>query len=204
MLTVDNLTCERNSQILFENLSFRLQAGEVLHLRGANGVGKTSLLRVLCGLMPATEGSLRWCGQPLQRVLAQYYAQTCYVGHQNGVKSSLTVRENLSLYAALNNCAADLIVPALESLRLYVLQDRLCHALSAGQRRRVALARLALTAAKLWLLDEPLVGLDQQGIAWLGAKMREHCQQQGMVLITSHQPLVFDDLNMKIMELSHV
>ena len=186
MLQVSNLTCARGGRQLFSGVGFAVAAGGLLHLKGGNGVGKTSLLRILCGLSSQDAGDIRWNGAPAD---AGYRSNLLYLGHQNALQEALTVEENLQFYAALSGQAPDAqkTAAALGQLGVRACQHRLVRHLSQGQKRRVALARLLMTPARLWILDEPFVALDQQAIESLSAVVGQHLQGGGMVILTSHQ-----------------
>ena len=180
LLAVENLAVARGGRALLRGLSLALEPGEALHLRGGNGVGKTSLLEVLCGLRAPLEGSFKTRPEP---------QQLHWIGHKNALNLSLTPVENLEFWCGLNGLAASGFVPAMQRLGIERLRHRPCRALSAGQKRRCALARLLLVKRQLWLLDEPLDGLDAQGLALFAEMLREHLDHQGAAIITSHQPL---------------
>ncbi|KPK56738.1 MAG: hypothetical protein AMS22_00250 [Thiotrichales bacterium SG8_50] len=189
-----DLECARDERLLFSGLSFVLRPGQILQIEGANGSGKTSLLRILCGLTLATEGEVRWMGQDIHEVRADYYADLAYIGHAHGVKDDLTPVENLRIATALGNAKPDALSDealeeALLAVGLFGFEDQLAQTLSAGQRRRVALARLLLTRARLWILDEPLTALDRAGHEKIETMLTEHAQGGGMVIFTSHHAL---------------
>jgi heme exporter protein A len=181
------LSCIRDDRLLFEQLNFSLQAGQILLLEGKNGSGKTSLLRILCGFRPADSGTILWCGEEISS--SRYYEFMTYVGHLDGFKKELTVLENLRLVLALNRPGQYSIAQALEKLQLSGYDDALVQTLSAGQKRRLSLARLLIIANKLWILDEPFTALDKQGIALTETLMQEHAARGGMVILTSHHDL---------------
>ncbi|MFD2310393.1 cytochrome c biogenesis heme-transporting ATPase CcmA [Microbulbifer halophilus] len=190
-LSVRDLSCERDGRRLFAGLSFELAAGGALQLLGANGAGKTTLLRTLIGSAGDFGGEILWNGRPLPRALPALRESLLYIGHQAGVRRGLTPLENLSWYGA----AEDDALWALEQVDLFGFEDSLCQQLSAGQNRRVALARLYLPdAAPLWILDEPLAALDVAGVAGLEARMADHIDRGGSILFTSHQPLALAQL----------
>jgi heme exporter protein A len=190
MLEVKNLFCERDERVLFSHLSFSINSGEVVQIEGQNGSGKTTLLRILCGLSEAYEGELFWQKKGMPEVLDDYFRQMLYVGHLAGVKSSLTAEENLAwmqqLDPALNKVN---IAEALKSVGLYGFEDVPCYTLSAGQQRRVGLARLYLSTAPLWILDEPFTALDKQGVAEKEALLAQHVLKGGSVILTTHHDL---------------
>lgn len=189
-LEVRGLACTRNERRLFSGLSFSLDAGEVLLIEGPNGSGKTSLLRVLCGLGLADAGVVYWCDRDVGEHRAEFLAQIAYVGHANGIKLDLTVRENLVYARALGGAySASTIDDPLRELRLASLSGTLCRKLSAGQRRRVALARLLVLDARLWLLDEPLTALDAGSTRRFEALLQAHLDGSGSLVLTTHRPI---------------
>ena len=187
--TVD-LSCIRGDRLLFEGLSVRVSAGEVVQIHGPNGSGKTTLLRILCGLQPPAGGHVRWHGRTVTPGAPEMRADVQYVGHAGGVKLDLTPRENLDVAIALGarptGTTAD---AALARLGLRRFRDVPARTLSAGQRQRVALARLLTCAAALWVLDEPFTALDARGVAVVDAMLREHTGAGGGAMITSHHPV---------------
>lgn len=199
MLFAHDLACERGERLLFRNLAFELRDGEALLVRGGNGHGKTSLLRILCGLSDPAAGVVRWRGERIGNAHEQYGREMAYVGHANGIKDDLSPLENLCLAAAL--CGRELnpaaATAALEQVGLSRCMDLPARVLSFGQRRRVALAGLLTAGALLWILDEPLTGLDIQGVAMVEQMIRDHVVAGGMVIMTTHQPLTLDGLTPK-------
>ena len=188
MLRADRIECLRNEQQLFTELSFSAEPGQVLFVEGANGSGKTTLLRMLCGLRQPDEGDILWRDQPFIDLGAEYSANVIYIGHHAGVKRDLTVEENLQMASALIATKPDIdFETVLDEIKLYALADQLAGHLSAGQQRRVALARLLMTSAPVWVLDEPFTSLDVKVIAWLEALFEAHVQNGGMIILTSHQ-----------------
>ena len=176
--------------MLFENLALRLDRGDMLQISGPNGSGKTSLLRLLAGLMQPTSGEVLLNGQPLNSQRPELAHNLLWIGHAAGIKDLLTPEENLSWLCALHQPASrDAIWAALAAVGLRGFEDVPCHTLSAGQQRRVALARLYLDSPALWILDEPFTALDKQGVAQLEAHLANHCEQGGMVVLTTHHSL---------------
>jgi heme exporter protein A len=193
LLEVSQLYCERDDRVLFSNLAFTLTTGEIVQIEGQNGSGKTTLLRILSGLSRNYEGEIRWRGQPVEEVRELFCRDMLYFGHQAGVKAMLTPEENLRWYAALQpNLDADAITSALAMVGLRGYEDVPCHSLSAGQNRRVSLARLYLSRAPLWILDEPFTAIDKQGIAAKEQLLREHADRGGSVILTTHHELGID------------
>lgn len=186
MLEARELACWRGDRAIFAGLSFSLEAGGALLLLGANGAGKSSLLRLLAGLIPAAEGQLLWHGQDALADRVAHAARLRYLSHQDALKPSLTARENLDFYARLWGGKVE---PALQSVGLEDLAELPARMLSSGQKRRLALARLALAPAPLWLLDEPTVGLDAASVRRLGALLAAHRDAGGAVIAATHLPL---------------
>ena len=180
------LECIRDDRTLFRGLAFRLDAGQVLLLEGRNGSGKTSLLRILCGIRLPDSGMVSWNGTDIQRLGADYHQHTAYVGHRDGNKLDLTARENLVMARALGRPGALSPDAALERVDLYGFEDSLTRTLSAGQQRRLALARLLVTDATLWILDEPFTSLDVHGIRVVEELLEAHTRAGGMLAVTSH------------------
>jgi heme exporter protein A len=198
------LACERDWRMLFENLELRLAAGDMLQISGPNGSGKTSLLRLLAGLMQPTSGEVRLNGQPLAQQRTELARNLLWIGHAAGIKDLLTPEENLTWLCALHLPAErDAILQALESVGLRGFEDVPCHTLSAGQQRRVALARLYLAGPPLWVLDEPFTALDKQGVAQLEEHLAKHCEQGGMVVLTTHHTLTRIPAGYRDLDLGH-
>ncbi|MGG5808807.1 heme ABC exporter ATP-binding protein CcmA [Falsiroseomonas sp. CW058] len=190
MLEAQDLACWRGERPVFAGLSFTLPPGGALLLTGANGAGKSTLLRLLAGLLPAAEGRLLWRGEDVAADRVAHAARLRYLSHQDALKPSLSVAENLRFYARLWGGE---VAPALDALGLGALSDLPGRVLSSGQKRRLALARLALAPAALWLLDEPTVGLDAASVARLGALLAEHRARGGAVIAATHLPLPLPD-----------
>jgi heme exporter protein A len=194
LLCSEKLECTRDDRLLFSALSFALGAGEVLQIEGANGSGKTSLLRILCGLRQADAGEVRWQGEPLSKAREQYYASMVYIGHLPCIKGDLTVLENIRalLDTRSSTLAVSEIETALQRVGLAGYEDVPGKALSSGQRRRILLAFLLLADARLWILDEPLTALDVQGVALMEAMIVEHRAAGGSVIFTTHHGMQLD------------
>jgi heme exporter protein A len=186
MLEARELACWRGERAIFAGLSFTLPPGGALLLVGANGAGKSSLLRVLAGLIPAAEGDLLWQGEDALADRVAHARRLRYLSHQDALKPSLTAAENLGFYARL--WGGD-VAAALDSVGLGPLAELPARVLSSGQKRRLALARLALAPAALWLLDEPTVGLDTASVARLGGLLAAHRDAGGAVIAATHLPL---------------
>ncbi len=199
ILSVHDLACARGERLLFKGMNFSLKAGALLLVQGGNGQGKTSLLRLLTGLARPEAGEVRWCGEQIGRVSEVYHAAMCYLGHANGVKDDLDPLENLRFSDGLHGRAFDRsrAVATLEQLGLTRCLDLPCRVLSFGQRRRVALAALLLAGATLWILDEPLTGLDVHAVALMEGLIREHLKSGGMVVATTHQALNLEGISVQ-------
>ncbi|ELM1620458.1 cytochrome c biogenesis heme-transporting ATPase CcmA [Salmonella enterica] len=187
MLEARDLYCERDERTLFHGLSFTVGAGEWVQISGGNGAGKTTLLRLLTGLARPDGGEVYWQGEPLCCVRHRCHQDLLWIGHQPGLKNRLSALENLRFYHHDGNTVQCL--DALAQAGLAGFEDVPVAQLSAGQQRRVALARLWLTRAALWVLDEPFTAIDVNGVARLTRRMAAHTAQGGMVILTTHQPL---------------
>ncbi|MCV6637955.1 cytochrome c biogenesis heme-transporting ATPase CcmA [Candidatus Albibeggiatoa sp. nov. NOAA] len=186
-LTISQLECIRDDRVLFEGLNFELKAGELLQIEGHNGSGKTSLLRILCGLSLPESGQIFWQQQDIEEDKAVYWENLSYIGHAPGVKGELTPIENLRMAKALGSQPTDIsLESALEQVGLYGFEDVPTRTLSAGQQRRVALARLLTNDVQLWILDEPFTALDKKAIQMVESLLDQHAQRGGMAVITSH------------------
>ncbi len=188
-LEVAGLSCRRGGRPVFEGLSFELAGGELLALIGRNGSGKTTLLRALALLVAPDAGQVRWQGEDVTRDREEWRRQIAWLGHLDGLKADLGVQENLSIAAKLRGEPPDRVDEALASFDLASLARREVRTLSAGQRRRVALARVASTHAPLWLLDEPLNALDAPSQAALRAVLTRHLAAGGLVVAATHAPI---------------
>ncbi|MBB6523234.1 heme exporter protein A [Pseudoteredinibacter isoporae] len=196
-ISLEKLACQRDERLLFTGLSAEIQAGDVLQIIGPNGAGKTTLLRCLVSLAEPSAGHIRFCGQRLSKQLFEFRRQLLYLGHLPGIKSALTPAENLRWYAGLEGDGDNLdqrVELALKEVGLYGYEDQSCFNLSAGQQRRVALARLYLSQAKIWILDEPLTAIDKAGVAKLEQRFAEHSEAGGIVILTTHQDLKLESL----------
>lgn len=191
MLSVSDLSCARGERRLFSGLAFELDAGQWLHVQGENGAGKTTLLRTLVGLSHAESGEIRWRGEPIRTQAEEFRREVLYLGHHNAVKEELTPFENLALAAALDGRTLD-EAEALAALHRFGLrgrEDLTVRFLSAGQKRRVLLARLVTRKAPLWVLDEPFTALDVKAVDMLSGLIGEHIAGGGMAILTSHQAM---------------
>lgn len=195
MLEVSDVACVRGERTLFSGLSFTLARGALLRVTGANGSGKTSLLRIVCGLTVPTHGAVRWKGEDIRRLREDYWRELTYIGHLNALKDDLTALENLEMGAALTGrgVAHEAALAALEDLGVGRCADLPVRMLSQGQRRRVALARLLLSrASPLWVLDEPFPGLDSAAVDLIVARIAQHVRAGAAVVLTTHQEVAID------------
>jgi heme exporter protein A len=190
VLEARDLACLRGDRAVFAGLSFALPPGAALLLTGANGAGKSTLLRILAGLLRPAEGAVLWQGEDVAAEPASHAARLRYLSHQDALKPALTVAENLDFFARLWGGA---VAPALEALALAPLAELPARVLSSGQKRRLALARLALAPVPLWLLDEPTTGLDAASVERLGALLAVHRARGGIVVAATHLPLPLPD-----------
>jgi heme exporter protein A len=186
LLEARQLECVRDDRTLFSEVSFSIEPGQTLVLEGRNGSGKTSLLRILCGIRLPEAGAVCWNDTDIQRLGPDYHQHIAWVGHRDGMKLDLTPRENLAMARALGRPGEVTLDAALERVELYGFEDVPTRNMSAGQQRRLALARLLVTGATLWLLDEPFTSLDVHGIRLVEQLFEEHTAQGGMLALTSH------------------
>lgn len=189
MLEVADLECRRGDRLLFSGLDFCVTEGTLLHVRGRNGSGKTTLLRSLCGLFTPDAGEIRWSGAAIRSLREDYRRELLYFGHLNGIKGDLTGVENLRVSATLDEdqVSDDAIWGALGRIGLAGFEDLPTRMLSQGQKKRVALARLIVSGAALWVLDEPFTALDLDAVDLLQGLIARHVADGGLVVLTTHQ-----------------
>ncbi|MBC7002129.1 cytochrome c biogenesis heme-transporting ATPase CcmA [Photobacterium sp. BZF1] len=205
MLSVEELSCTRDERVLFENLHFTVSSGELVQIEGHNGAGKTTLLRILAGLGRADDGRVCWLDEDIESAREDYHQELLFLGHQTGVKRELTAYENLAFFQSMHLCneesdlngepqvsGKDSLWQALAQVGLAGREDVPAGQLSAGQQRRVALARLWLSNHKLWILDEPLTAIDKQGVKVLEGLFLAHAKRGGIVVLTTHQDMFTD------------
>lgn len=190
LLSGQDLYCERDDRVLFDGLSFDWHKGQIVRISGANGSGKSTLIRILLGLSASYEGQLFFSGQPMKHATYDFRNALLYLGHQVGIKTSLSPEENLNWLCPQANRSE--VYQALEKVGLKGFEDVLASGLSAGQQRRVALARLYLEDKTIWILDEPFTAIDKDGVAQLEQRIIEHAQAGGLVILTTHHQLAVD------------
>ena len=203
MLETSNLSCVRGDLRLFREINFTLDRGELLYLHGHNGSGKTTLLRTLCGLVLPDEGEVRWNGENVRSMHEDYTSEVLYLGHKNGIKGDLTGIENLRISSILDGfeISEQQAWDALERIGLDGHEDLPTKVLSQGQQRRVALSRLIVNRAKLWVLDEPFVALDKAAVELLQSVIRDHLENGGIVVLTTHQEVPLTSRHAKNLKL---
>ncbi|MGF1762843.1 cytochrome c biogenesis heme-transporting ATPase CcmA [Aliivibrio kagoshimensis] len=198
MLEIRDLHCVRDERVLFEHLNFTIVAGELVQIEGRNGAGKTTLLRIIAGLGDADAGEVFWRDEAVHSAREEFHSELLFLGHNTGVKKELTAFENLAFYQSMHGQSDHGILwDALTKVGLAGREDVPAGQLSAGQQRRVALARLWISQHKLWVLDEPLTAIDKQGVKVLEALFSEHAKRGGMVLLTTHQDMFSDSDNLR-------
>ena len=200
MLSVQQLACERGRKRLFSDLNFQVHPGQCLHVQGANGAGKTSLLRIVCGLAEALSGKICWRGQDTRIDPGAWRAELVYLGHTPGLKDELSAAENLRFQSQIDGWAlsSEQIDGALQRVGLGRQQQVPLRRFSQGQKRRAALARLIARPVALWVLDEPLAALDQPAQQLVAQLLAGHVQAGGLALVTSHQPLGVPCLDLRL------
>ena len=204
MLKAQSITCVRGDRLLFQDLNLQVHPGEACQIQGGNGVGKTTLLRILCGLSLPESGEVFWNAASIREDPGKFQSDLVYIGHSNGIKLDLTPKENLAFALTLHLGTPDVSIDeALDRVGLSGSQHLLCRVLSAGQRRRVAIARLYLSRAPLWVLDEPLGAIDAAGVEAIENVIETHLDQGGMTVFTTHQPLRLKQSAIHTVQWSH-
>ena len=193
LLSVREIVFVRDHETILDNVSFELQSGDVLQVQGANGSGKTTLLRILTTALRPTSGEILYSGQLVSQCRFNYLSRILFLGHQTGVKLSLSVAQNLAWMSGQNS-AADRFAEALKVAALTDYAGVACQKLSAGQQRRVALAQLLLSKADIWYLDEPYTALDKEGVEMVNKCMDLHRKRGGAVVLSTHQKVTMDSL----------
>jgi len=201
-LEIKNLACLRNERVLFKALNLILEPENVVFLQGENGSGKTSLLRILCGFRQQDEGDIIWCNKRVSSE-SEYFQNISYIGHHNGIKDELTVEENLNLMRSLATISEINTESVLKQLGLFKQADVLTRQLSAGQKRKLALARLMMTDNSFWVLDEPFTSLDKASVSFFEVLIKQHIARGGMLILTSHHEIDLSGLSVNHFSLSN-
>jgi heme exporter protein A len=204
MLMAQDLACLRGDRLLFKNVEFELKAGGLLYVLGENGSGKSSLLRMLCGLLIPEVGTVSWGKKPIKEDAENYLSNLTYIGHLNGLKDDLTALENLTMSAraAGNDVTEGRALAALTAIGIERCANLPARVLSQGQKRRVTLAKLWLAEGKLWILDEPFAALDIASVSILATRLSEHLSSGGMAILTTHQDVAIHAQSTQILRLS--
>jgi heme exporter protein A len=203
LLEAREINCWRGDRHILRDVSFGVRAGEFLKLTGPNGVGKTTLIRIVCGLLPPESGAVLWRGKQVRSSNDDFHIEMAYLGHLNSLKADLTARENLLYLAGLRQSLTEAeIDAALDRVGILSRGDLVARSLSAGQKRRLALARLLLSGATLWILDEPVTNLDTAGIELVEELITEHVNKGGLALSAAHQRLLDHAPFLRRLELS--
>ena len=200
-LEVKNLACFRNEQILFSKINLSLSPENVLFLQGENGSGKTSFLRILCGFRLPDEGEITW-GNKSTLSNPEYFQNISYIGHKNGIKDELTVEENLNLMRSMATASDIQTESVLKQIGLFKQADVLSRQLSAGQKRKLALARLMMTNNSFWVLDEPFTSLDKASVGFFESLIKQHITRGGMLILTSHHDIDLSGLSVSQLSLT--
>tara|TARA_R110001592_G_scaffold52511_8_gene160690 strand:+ start:7647 stop:8300 length:654 start_codon:yes stop_codon:yes gene_type:complete len=202
MLIISELSCERDDRILFHDLNYDFPEGKIIQLEGQNGAGKTTLLRMLAGLYGDFSGDIFWNGRATHSVKIEFNQHLLFIGHKSAIKLNLTPIENLKFLIGLHQSfSEDSLYEALDRVGLYGFEHVLCRNLSAGQQRRVALARLYLSKATIWILDEIFTAIDKQGVAQLESFLAEKAQAGVTIILTTHHQLSLSDYH--VLNLGH-
>ena len=207
LLSATSLTCIREDRLLFDQMDIEISAGDIVQVEGPNGSGKTSLLRILAGLSQPYEGDIFFNNQLINQSREEFHQNLLYLGHLPGVKGEMNAQENLSFNLALHglNSNVEDIGKTLEKVNLTGFEDSLASHLSAGQHRRISLARLYNSNARIWILDEPFTAIDKQGVDDLEQLFKVHINQGGCVVLTTHQDLLtFEPSQIKKITLDYI
>ncbi|OUS25966.1 heme ABC transporter ATP-binding protein CcmA [Thalassotalea sp. 42_200_T64] len=203
LLAADKLTCIREDRLLFDQLSFDVSAGDIIQIEGANGTGKTSLLRILAGLSQPYDGEVLYKAENIHHCQEDYNSDLIFLGHLPGIKGEMTSEENLQFYLKLHGLDHSLAEQTLAEVSLFGFEDALASHLSAGQHRRIALARLWQSNSKIWILDEPFTAIDKAGVEKLEQLFLRHAKNGGAVILTTHQDLSIHSNDFKKIILEH-
>lgn len=196
LLSTKGLACERDDRLLFSELSLDIKSGHIYQVKGPNGAGKTTLLRCLAGLYQNYSGQVSWLGEDIRNCFPSYHSELLFLGHKSSVKTTLTVLENLRFLTGLKQVVSDDdLYNALHAVGLRGYEDVLCQNLSAGQHRRVGLARLFLTQARLWILDEAFTAIDLNGVSELELFFAAKAESGTAIVLTTHHRLAIQGVN---------
>ena len=207
LISATNLTCIREERLLFDQLNIEINAGDIVQVEGPNGSGKTSLLRILAGLSQPFEGEVFFNNQLISQSREEFHQSLLYLGHLPGVKGEMSAVENLTFNLALHGTSDSStdIEQILAEVNLTGFEDSLASHLSAGQHRRISLARLYESTANIWILDEPFTAIDKQGVHALEQLFKAHIKQGGCVILTTHQDLLtFEPTQIKKITLDYI
>lgn len=207
LLSATNLTCIREDRLLFDQLEIEINAGDIVQVEGPNGSGKTSLLRILAGLSQPYEGNIFFKGSEIPQSREEFHQNLLYLGHLPGVKGEMNAQENLTFNLALHgtNDSESEIKQTLAKVNLSGFEDSLASHLSAGQHRRISLARLYKSTAPIWILDEPFTAIDKQGVYELEQLFKSHIEKGGCIILTTHQDLLtFEPAQIKKITLDYI
>ena len=203
LISAKSLTCIREERMLFENLDLNICPGDIVQIEGANGSGKTSLLRILAGLSLPYEGDVLFQDKPIAQIREQFHQNLLFLGHLAGVKGEMTAQENLAFNLALHGLDSSSAEDTLSEVDLLGFEDALASHLSAGQHRRIALAKLWQSRAPIWILDEPFTAIDKLGVKKLEQLFLQHANNGGCVILTTHQDLSLDNDRIKKITLTY-
>lgn len=203
LITASGLTCIREERILFESLDLEVKAGDIVQIEGPNGVGKTSLLRILAGLSMPYDGDVHFQGTSISSVRDDFHQNLLYLGHLPGVKGEMTAQENLEFNLSMHGLNPEYAEATLQEVNLLGFEDALASHLSAGQHRRIALAKLWQSNAPIWILDEPFTAIDKLGVKKLEQLFIDHAKHGGCVILTTHQDLAIPETLLKKVTLAY-